>query len=1016
MTDRLPRRRPAALRTLSPVVALTCIAIGAVQSAKAEDSELERERLDYELQRQAGHAQMADTMYASTPSASMPPHAAMRLPKDGEDSDPYLYGHQPPSTIVGKSAEETPLGVYRDYISDIVQSKCVTCHVEGGASGHTRLVFVTAETDDHEATNLQRFDDFLAEVEGGDELILNKIRGVGHGGGAQIAGGSVEYEQMEDFLGLLGGTTAVATVTPENLFDTVRIAPGRTVLRRAALILAGRLPTEEEYASIREIGLRAAVRNLMTGPGFHDFLIRASNDRLLTEGETSVLVDDFYAPLTEYQNERVRLCEIGLGGDEAARRAERYLWQSRVQYGARRAPLELIAHVVENDLPYTEILTADYIMANPWSAQAYGSDIQFDDPEDVHEFQPADIASYYLNDGARRGKHVNGCGTYVVEPGYLKLDYPHAGVLNTKAFLQRYPTTATNRNRARARWTYYHFLGIDIEQLAARTIDPDALVDTDNPTLRNPACTACHTTLDPVAGAYQNYADAGHYRANTGGADSLDRAYKTDPPGGQDHFVEARSWQDRETIEFTAYFHSGNKAIGLGVVQTRPSTRFHAVGIDRVSIRTADRKLVARPALRRLGNSVSCFRNSYEPVHLWQGCALPIPFDIPRSGEHRVELEVWDYYHRGVPGPLRIWPELLYREGDTWYRDMLSPGFAGAEAPDADNSLQWLAQQMVADERFAEGAVKFWWPAIFGAEVASPPGDANDADFEARLLAADAQALEVARIARGFRRGIHGGDPYNLKDLLASLVLSLWFRAGSIDDSDPVRSLALRSAGGRRLLTPEELAAKTLAITGFQWGRRKPIENAYGPPINPVRHALSSDYAILYGGIDSDGVTERARELTPVMFGVAKRHAIGVSCPVVLREFYLLPAEERRLFADVDISATPHSSQGEQAIRGNLVALHDKLFGMRVAPSSSEVTAAYRFLEEAWHRKRESQSDRFLDGLECHWSSDEYYQDNIPNVEQRYEDLTDPDHMARTWVVMLAAMLMDYRYLHLWVP
>ncbi len=998
------------MRQLCSIVALTWVAIGAVQSAKAEDSELERERLDYELQRQVGHAEMPDTMYASTPSASMPPHAAMRLPKDTEDSDPYLYGHQAPSRIVGKSGEESPRDAYRDYISDIVQSKCVTCHVEGGASGHTRLVFVTAETDDHEATNLQRFDDFLAEVEGGGELILNKIRGVGHGGGAQIAGGSVEYEQMEDFLGLLGGTTAVATVTPENLFDTVRIAPGRTVLRRAALILAGRLPTEEEYASIREIGLRAAVRNLMTGPGFHDFLIRASNDRLLTERRVLVLDSDYDAPLVEYRNGLVRICE------EYGFEVEAYLWRSRVQYGARRAPLELIAHVVENDLPYTEILTADYIMANPWSAQVYGSDVQFDDPEDVHEFRPADIASYYLDDGTRSSEYVDGCGIYTFDPGDMKLDYPHAGVLNTKAFLQRYPTTATNRNRARARWTYYHFLGIDIEQLAARTIDPDALVDTDNPTLRNPACTACHTTLDPVAGAYQNYANEGHYRTNYGGADSLDRAYKNDPPGGQDHFVEARSWDDRETIEFTAHFDSGNKAIGLGVVQTRPSPRYHAVGIDQISIRTADRKLVARPALRSLGNSVRCFRNSSERIHLYQGCALPIAFDIPRSGEHRVELEVWDYYKTGVPEPLRIWPELLYREGDTWYRDMLSPGFAGTEAPDADNSLQWLAQQMVADERFAEGAVKFWWPAIFGTEVASPPGDANDADFEARLLAADAQAMEVARIARGFRRGIHGGDPYNLKDLLASLVLSLWFRAGSVDDSDPIRSLALRSAGGRRLLTPEELAAKTLAITGFQWGRRNLKNYAWASPRKPVRHALSTDYAIFYGGIDSDGVTERARELTPLMLGVAKRHAVEVSCPVVLREFYLLPAEERQLFTNVDNSATPDSSQGEQAIRENLVALHDKLFGMRVAPSSSEVTAAYRFLEEAWHRKRESQSDRFLDGLGCNWSSDEYYQDNIPNVEQRYEDLTDPDHMARTWVVMLAAMLMDYRYLHLWVP
>ena len=55
---------------------------------------------------------------------------------------------------------------------------------------------------------------------------------------------------------------------------------------------------------------------------------------------------------------------------------------SAVHYGFARAPLELIAHVVENDLPYTEVLTADYIMANPMASKAYGASTQFDNGED----------------------------------------------------------------------------------------------------------------------------------------------------------------------------------------------------------------------------------------------------------------------------------------------------------------------------------------------------------------------------------------------------------------------------------------------------------------------------------------------------------------------------------------------------------------------------------------------------------------------------------------------------------
>ena len=70
-----------------------------------------------------------------------------------------------------------------------------------------------------------------------------------------------------------------------------------------------------------------------------------------------------------------------------------------MQFGARRAPLELIAHVVENDRPYTEILTADYIMANPWAAAAYGDSIRFEDPLNIHEFRPSRIVSYYRKGG-----------------------------------------------------------------------------------------------------------------------------------------------------------------------------------------------------------------------------------------------------------------------------------------------------------------------------------------------------------------------------------------------------------------------------------------------------------------------------------------------------------------------------------------------------------------------------------------------------------------------------------------
>ena len=116
-------------------------------------------------------------------------------------------------------------------------------------------------------------------------MILNKIQGVSHGGGAQVPAGTADFAQMERFLGKLDEDVVPAAITVETLFDPVRMAPLRKTLRRAALIFAGRIPTDEEYASIYTgpTALRTTIRNMMTGPAFHDFLIRGANDRLLTD-------------------------------------------------------------------------------------------------------------------------------------------------------------------------------------------------------------------------------------------------------------------------------------------------------------------------------------------------------------------------------------------------------------------------------------------------------------------------------------------------------------------------------------------------------------------------------------------------------------------------------------------------------------------------------------------------------------------------------------------------------------
>ena len=612
------------------LVAALATAFGTSPAAYSQDATQRGEQAAFE---QAAEALRAAQVAKATfhPAHLQQPDASLILP-----------GHHPPHVWHGRKLPRTPApaiprisfssatgesasSYFEEHISPIIQDQCVTCHVEGGASGNTRIVFAAGSSASHRERNQGVVADFLGLVDDGAELLLNKVQGVSHGGGVQLRAGSAGFGHMSTWLGLLGEELASATVTPETLFDTVRMESLEATFRRAALLFAGRNPTLAELDAVAtgKVGIRRAVRDLMQGDAFHDFLVRSANDGLLTDKHVYRVIE----PNDEYF---VRLAQLMYEGRQ--RHGNAFYgsrWYRAVQYGVARAPLELIAHVAENDLPYTEILTADYIMANPFAAEIYGAKMEFENRDDPLEFRPTEIYAYYGKHRSKITRFSQEFGLRVIANGNLRMDIPHAGILNTNAFLHRYPSTATNRNRARARWTYYHFLGLDVEKSAPRTTDPVALADTDNPTMHNGACTVCHAVLDPVAGAFQNYGDEGYFRENYGGMDSLDEFYK-EPPDGS---------------------------------------------------------------------------------------------------------------------------ESLYVEGDTWYRDMRLPGFDQQVVPDADTSLRWLATQIAADPRFAESAVKFWWPAVMGAAVATAPEDANDVGFDGRLLAANAQAAEVARLTERFRHG-----------------------------------------------------------------------------------------------------------------------------------------------------------------------------------------------------------------------------------------------------------------------
>ena len=100
----------------------------------------------------------------------------------------------------------------------------------------------------------------------------------------------------------------------------------------------------------------------------------------------------------------------------------------------------------------------------------------------------------------------------------------------------------------------------------------------------------------------------------------------------------------------------------------------------------------------------------------------------------------------------------------------------------------------------------------------------------------------------------------------------------------------LRFAGSPRILTPESLDRKLKAVTGFPWQPRAGTNNQ-----------LLVDYRMLYGGIDSNGVTKRLKTPNGLMANIGLRMANEVACWVTAKDFTLDKAQ-RRLFPFVERS------------------------------------------------------------------------------------------------------------------
>lgn len=246
----------------------------------------------------------------------------------------------------------------------------------------------------------------------------------------------------------------------------------------AVLLLASCQPVPEDVLSDEAIVLLAPRQQLIrvsldlrgVPPGPVE-LEAIEADPTLYEGFVDRYLDDprFGDTVEVWFNEhlRTRTGDVYFGADDAGLDVD----DRQIALSTNDEPLKLIRHIAENDLPWTDVVLADYSMADPLTAYMWDMELLDGEP------------------GWQRARYLDG--------------RPHAGILSSTTLWQRYPSTGLNGNRHRANEVSRVLL---CEDYLARPVsfarsEVDSIVGGDPETIirDTPICQSCHASLDPLA-------------------------------------------------------------------------------------------------------------------------------------------------------------------------------------------------------------------------------------------------------------------------------------------------------------------------------------------------------------------------------------------------------------------------------------------------------------------------------------------------------------------------------------
>ena len=272
-------------------------------------------------------------------------------------------------------------------------------------------------------------------------------------------------------------------------------------MKKSAYYFSNSLPVIKDHENANESDYEEKINELLMGEGFTDQLVSIFEDKLMSDKYISSNDRDGAIDLynnNDYVNRKWYDSEFE--DQNTIRNCVRDITNNALA----NASLELIRDVIDSGKPFSEILTADYMMVNYYSAKALDAQLigdsnfreldtpictQVDSGNVVNSiaFDPTDFRPARIIHNQQR----------------FSAPVEHAGILSDPVFLNRYPTTDTNRNRHRARIVMDYFLDFDI-----LSIDKDRTIEADDsvnaiPTMENPNCTICHNMMDPIASAFR---------------------------------------------------------------------------------------------------------------------------------------------------------------------------------------------------------------------------------------------------------------------------------------------------------------------------------------------------------------------------------------------------------------------------------------------------------------------------------------------------------------------------------